>query len=949
MKHCAAFILAALSVLTPSLSWNLLTDEATVPNPGPRAGGTLLQWNGSIYLFGGRANEIFTIHDPKTYQIGKENGTLFFETYDQKHFKECFDSDGVGNNDRTSNLTADQFAECYNILVGTYFNDIWSYELNCTRIWDGPCLDKEWTEVSPNVRLGGCRIYNESELCTHPHERWEHSAAILTVKEESNVTAWQEAYMTSFYAKKAAYEANKSTTENDPYADDPYANPPLPDEIPDPPPPRTLEAWHIVYGGFARMCEDYCSDMWAFPLASCRANSTQCKWTQIATLGRSGPGKRWRMATATDENRWIVFGGHRLWQGFGQANSLANRWNNTERFEYGGYLDDLWIFSLNPEGPQKAFYADANMGVGHTIQFGREPDGGVYDLVFGPVVPTLLGAWQQILPREGCFRRPGVTWEERNDIVCTIAWPQARASASMVLVDENLLYLNGGFSSPFPYPHVYGRGAGPGTGSLASDSRSPYPSFPYYLNDMWRFDLRSGTWTELFPTGTNGVPAARRGHSLVLAGAALLLVGGYSQNVFFQDFWIYNLTTDRWLEKTYFPHPIYPQNCTSDVYIDDEGLEVPVQLSSGQARLSVLGEPTRGTVLDGLFGRANYDVFVQQARRQAAGWDGCRDRYDERDDLDPELVYLRPGQRGSHMAVFSEDHDSMYLYGGEALTRQERPLLSVTRTTRVVGELWAWNRNHCPKNCSGVGDCWYGHCYCYDGFYGIDCSNATCPGTYCHYDTDDHVQLCQHCCSAPYNHTDGDTYIENLRKVPCDETHFGLSHGICDGFGFCQCAPPFLTEDCSVKDCPNNCSAHGWCSVEYPVSRCMCDPPYAGNDCSSKLCLNNCSYPNGECVDGECVCASIKSPYNRTVFFDTYHGDDCSWIRPFAGAQRHAGAGHAAALVTALAFVLLAGGAVCGAGLDEEEDEEKEQWGEGRRGREEAEDEREPFREDHRA
>lgn len=827
-------------------SWQLWTDDSTPTSPGPRAGHTLMLWNQSIYLFGGRGNEISTIHDPKTYQIGKINGTLFFETYDQKHFKECFDDAGIGNNDPASNLTAAQYAACYDIRVGTYFNDVWSYDLNCTRYGDGPCEGTGWSRLSSNAVLGGCKIYNESEVCTHPHERWEHASAILT---QANSTV--------------PGQGNNS------------------------------EAWLLVYGGFARMCEDYCSDMWALPVASCQRNASLCEWSRIATLGRDGPGKRWRAASTGDDQRWVMFGGHRLWQGFAQANSVYNDWNDTTRFEHGGYLDDLWMYSLHPGGPQALLYNDTNQGIGTTSAFGRQPLDTSYgrDLVFGQPVQTQLGAWQQILPRESCFKYPGIDWSERNDILCSVVWPSPRASAAIVMTGEHL-YLHGGYSAPFPYPHVLGRGAGPGTGSLQSDSKAPYPSYPYYLDDMWRFDLISATWTLLQPTANPAFPAARRGHSLVVAGAALLMTGGYSQNVFSQDLWIYNLTNDHWLLKDYFPWPLFPTNCTSDVsYNPATDLEdLIINPATGQSMMSVWGEPTRGTLLDGLFGRAGYDVFVRQTRRQAPGWDGCRDRYDARPDLPPQLQYRRPSHRSSHAAVYSNDWNMMLLYGGEALFREELPLLSITYQSEAVGDLWVWGRDSCPRNCSGHGDCWYGHCYCQDGYYGIDCSNATCPGDYCFYNTLDHYQVCQHCCSAPYNHTDGDTYIENQRKVPCDDSHHGLSHGICDGFGYCQCAPPFLTEDCSVKDCANNCSGNGWCSVEYPVSRCMCNPPFTGNDCSAMMCLNNCSYPNGECQpDGTCACTTVWSPYNRTVAFSTYYGDDCSWLVPFAGAEASSG------------------------------------------------------------
>jgi hypothetical protein len=78
---------------------------------------------------------------------------------------------------------------------------------------------------------------------------------------------------------------------------------------------------------------------------------------------------------------------------------------------------------------------------------------------------------------------------------------------------------------------------------------------------------------------------------------------------------------------------------------------------------------------------------------------------------------------------------------------------------------------------------------------------VSCPGDYCHYDNVTLIQHCTHCCHASYEHSDGELYIPNERKVACDAQHPGESHGICDGFGFCQCAPPFIGEDCSISTC----------------------------------------------------------------------------------------------------------------------------------------------------
>ena len=252
----------------------------------------------------------------------------------------------------------------------------------------------------------------------------------------------------------------------------------------------------------------------------------------------------------------------------------------------------------------------------------------------------------------------------------------------------------------------------------------------------------------------------------------------------------------------------------------------------------------------------------------------------------------------------------MLMYGGDSLLLAELPSQALSYPTETSGELWAWSAKWCPSNCSFVGDCVYGHCYCHEGYYGADCSNRTCPGDFCSYDTLNHVQSCSHCCAAPWVHQDGQTYVEGVRKVPCDDMHPGTMHGICDGFGACQCAPPFLGTDCSVRDCPDNCTSpdRGYCSVEYPVSRCVCTPPYMGTNCSLKMCLNNCSWPNGECdlVSGLCTCKKLQSPYDMSVDWAAYMGDDCSWVPAFAGAGTQAVTWAVTAIVLAAAAAVAA-------------------------------------------
>lgn len=249
---------------------------------------------------------------------------------------------------------------------------------------------------------------------------------------------------------------------------------------------------------------------------------------------------------------------------------------------------------------------------------------------------------------------------------------------------------------------------------------------------------------------------------------------------------------------------------------------------------SVKGEPTRGVVTDGNFGRSRKTILIPQRRRQSPGWDGCR-----------ELNWVFPTSRSNHKGIFVPQYNMMFFYGGVGYTLSnkkgnhfELPSQSTKKTyeTMILDDTWVLNLDSCLHNCSNHGICTNGFCRCDPGYYGLDCSNITCPGSVCYYDNY-HSQHCSHCCYDGYNHTiQSSTYLSGLRKFPCkhkvDSHHeiqfTGSSNGICDGFGQCQCIPPFVGEDCSVKDCKNDCSFNGYCSLEFPTSRCICKEPYFG-------------------------------------------------------------------------------------------------------------------------
>lgn len=113
-------------------------------DPGPRRGHSFHLWNNSVYLFGGRDNDIFQEHIPKTYKIVTVNGTLQFSTYDQNPVQEAC-------NNVSSPLCQST------VPLGVYYNDIWEYPLGISvGVCDSCVLLQRFT--SPCLLLLLCRL-----------------------------------------------------------------------------------------------------------------------------------------------------------------------------------------------------------------------------------------------------------------------------------------------------------------------------------------------------------------------------------------------------------------------------------------------------------------------------------------------------------------------------------------------------------------------------------------------------------------------------------------------------------------------------------------------------------------------------------------------------------------------------------------------------------------------
>jgi len=87
---------------------------------------------------------------------------------------------------------------------------VWRYDLDCDRFADLGCASQGWTLVKPHASLGGCRIFREELVCSHPSERHDHGASLFASGEL------------------------------------------------------------LVWGGFSWKCDDYCDDEWMLDVSACR-------------------------------------------------------------------------------------------------------------------------------------------------------------------------------------------------------------------------------------------------------------------------------------------------------------------------------------------------------------------------------------------------------------------------------------------------------------------------------------------------------------------------------------------------------------------------------------------------------------------------------------------------------------------------------------------------------
>ena len=157
------------------------------------------------------------------------------------------------------------------------------------------------------------------------------------------------------------------------------------------------------------------------------------------------------------------------------------------------------------------------------------------------------------------------------------------------------LWLHGGFRANYPYLSTNGAGVEAGTAKDRSTRKSYMPFSGhniYYYDDLWFFNMSTnlsiwdrqgpgrgqsvfamrfqyGTWDQIRPQSLDR-PLPRVEHTMILSRNVLMVVGGYYNNHYYNETWLFNISAYHWLKKERFVHARYPENCTNDIkFIND--------------------------------------------------------------------------------------------------------------------------------------------------------------------------------------------------------------------------------------------------------------------------------------------------------------------------------------------------------------------------------------------
>ena len=528
----------------------------------------------------------------------------------------------------------------------------------------------------------------------------------------------------------------------------------------------------VMYGGESIDCNDYCDDLWHY-------NYKNKIWSKKAEANytKSRPIRRWKHATTDYYDAVFMFGGHsqRLLQTSATGNiteELQYYYDKDEVYNADSplFMDDMWVYNATE----------------------RE--------------------WEYLVPK--CTTCDPNATEADGTANRDLTGPRGRISATLVVHGDSL-YLFGGYAhgGKSNFVSLYPVG-----------NATQYPSLEskYFLNDIWKYDILTNSWTELLPVkGYEVRPPARFAHSaaIVMKGTHVIMLvhGGKTWNDEIGDMWQYNISSNVWtLLQGDGDFPSRRHGATM----------VAVGQSTAQ-RTGASGQSGRALIFGGhgcLFGLDYADAAqaaadaTTQGRTYTDPLTGTAVEWSNKYSMTADGYLQIDG-----VSVVSAD-DSMWLAALNDTIQAANGYGEVI-CTEILDDLWQYLPDECPKDCSRVGTCSFNVCNCVDGFFGADCSQPLCPKSNCTFDAIGRGMVCEHC-SGRGDCVDG-------ACVNCKYPSSGVS---CENdVGQCE------TCEC-YKDAGKTPPEGLDCGV---VLVCPKNPSIA----TSAECAGN-----GECVDGVCKC-----------------------------------------------------------------------------------------------
>lgn len=420
---------------------------------------------------------------------------------------------------------------------------------------------------------------------------------------------------------------------------------------------------------------------------------------------------------------------------------------------------------------------------------------------------------------------PLYTWEKESDMQGLI--PTPRGGHSSVLIGR-LIYIFGGCNAT-----------------------------QFCHNDLHTYNTKTKVWDRLNSTGT--IPIARGDHSAVLLGTKMIVFGGSSKGLEFNDLYEYNAVTDHWVNL--LPDSDKPQGrsgaaCALDAdgnifivggyssqgYLND--VWVYSKTSNKWTKFQTSGDaPTprelHSFVIQGKIGYlyggfhaggVSSELYILDIELMT--WFKARDdgflpeaREGHISLVSSDFLFIQGGCNFAHSGCYDDlyvlDLITMWWVKLEtrsftALPPQKERAGGVMLGSEIIIFAGCYLNKHCFNDvirintglkcsCNSNGTCRDGICICYKGYSGHDCS------------------------------------IRPKCKENC------LGRGFCTSSAECDCYPGYKGKICEYESyCPKNCTSvnNGKCQTD---GTCLCYEGYSGSDCQ-------CSCVHGYCYDKGCVC-----------------------------------------------------------------------------------------------